>query len=92
MAERDDVLEEMRTLCEANFKHAQRMSEQLESCDISVDTRPYAEQRRYSELAFNQLVAYLKAQGLHGDIPDPENDAEIAAAKQKHILKVEIEP
>jgi len=87
MRERIDVLEGMRLLCKENYLASMRMAEDLKTISIAMDTRPFAEQRRYSELAFNQLHAYLKAMGWYGVMP--ENDGARSDAMLEHILNGE---
>ena len=91
MTERTDVLEGMRLLCKENYDISMKMAEDLKGMSIANDTRPFAEQRRYSELAFTQLHAYLKAMGWYGAVP--EDDEAKGAAMREHIVKgVPIEP
>ena len=92
MNRREEVLESMRQLCAENYRHAMRMSEHLRSANIMDDIRPFAEQRRYSELAFAQLVAYLRAQGWHGAIPDEDDQGAVDLMHEKIFNGEPLEP
>ena len=84
MHERIDVLEGMRELCRENYLASMRMAKTLKEASVLEDSRPFAEQRRYSELAFNQLKEYLRASGWYGaqEVADEDYDE----AMQDHIL------